>query len=91
MAKVTVKMFATVREAAGMDIVKIDAKDVSEVIVRLGETLGPSFRHLMNDLASDPDKIVILINGRNPGHSHALTQRLSDGDEVALFPPVSGG
>jgi molybdopterin synthase sulfur carrier subunit len=91
MAKVTVKMFATVREAAGRDIVMLDAKDVSDVLKRLGETQGPSFRLLLGELASDPDKIVILINGRNPGHSRALTQKLSDGDEVALFPPVSGG
>ncbi len=91
MAKVTVKMFATVREAAGTDTVKLDAKNVLEVLHRLGETLGPSFRCLMDQIVSDPDKIVILVNGRNPGHSRALLQKLSDGDEVALFPPVSGG
>lgn len=91
MAKVTVKMFATVSEAAGIDIIKLEAKDVSDILKRLGETQGPAFRRLLNELASDPDKIVILINGRNPGYPRAIVQTLSDGDEVALFPPVSGG
>jgi molybdopterin synthase sulfur carrier subunit len=91
MAKVTVRMFATVRDAAGTDEVKVDGKDVSEVLRILGQRFGPSFKRLLEGLSSDPDKLVILVNGRNPGSTRAVSQKLTDGDEVALFPPVSGG
>jgi molybdopterin synthase sulfur carrier subunit len=35
--------------------------------------------------------ITILINGKNIRDMEALATILSDGDEVAIFPPVSGG
>jgi molybdopterin synthase sulfur carrier subunit len=91
MAKVTVRMFATVREAAGTDSVKLEAESVSEALDLLSQKLRPPVKKLLAGFASDPEKIVILINGKNPGYSRALSQRLSDGDEIALFPPVSGG
>lgn len=91
MAKITVKMFATVREAAGTDSITLEAEDVSEALSCLRQKLGPSVKKLIDGLDRDPDRIVILVNGRNPGLSRALSLKLSDGDEVALFPPVSGG
>jgi len=91
MAKVTVRMFATVREAAGTDTVNLEAESVAEALERVSQRFGRSVKRLLDGLASDPESIVVLINGKNPGHSRALAQRLSDGDEIALFPPVSGG
>jgi molybdopterin synthase sulfur carrier subunit len=35
--------------------------------------------------------ITILVNGKNIREMEALATILSDGDEVAIFPPVSGG
>jgi molybdopterin synthase sulfur carrier subunit len=35
--------------------------------------------------------ITILVNGKNIREIEALATLLSDGDEVAIFPPVSGG
>jgi len=91
MAKVTVRMFATVREAAGTDSIDLEAESVSEALECLSQKLGHTVKKLLDGLVSDPESIVVLINGKNPGHSRALSQKLSDGDEIALFPPVSGG
>lgn len=91
MARVKVKLFATVREAAGTASVCLEAEDASEILDLLKERFGLSISRLLEDLDSDPDRIVILINGRNPGRVRSLSKRLSDGDEVAIFPPVSGG
>jgi molybdopterin synthase sulfur carrier subunit len=91
MAKVTVRMFATVREASGTDSIELEAESVSEALSILGRKLGPLVKKLLAGFDSEPEKIVILINGKNPGYSRALSRILSDGDEIALFPPVSGG
>lgn len=91
MARVTVKLFATIREAAGTDSVRVEAENSSEILDLLKAMFGSRLSRLLDNLDSDPDRIVILINGRNPGRPLALSQRLSDGDEVAIFPPVSGG
>ena len=38
-------------------------------------------------LVGDPDKLVVAVNDEYREHGYALT----DGDEAALIPPVSGG
>jgi molybdopterin synthase sulfur carrier subunit len=91
MARVIVKMFATVREAAGTDSVQVEAENVLELLETLKSMFGVRFSRTVSDLGSDQDRIVILINGRNPGRALALSRDLSEGDEVAIFPPVSGG
>lgn len=91
MARVTVRMYATVREAAGASSVDEEARDMPELLRKLGDRFGRSVSELLAKLASDPESMVILINGRNLGPSRSLTSRLENGDEVAIFPPVSGG
>ena len=91
MARVIVKFYATVREAVGTDCVRAQAESVADLIRVLGDMFGPRFSDLMSSIASDPDSIVVLINGRNPGRTRLLSKALSEGDEVAIFPPVSGG
>jgi molybdopterin synthase sulfur carrier subunit len=91
MARVTVKMFATVREAAGASSVQLEVKDTAELLAVLKETYGPHLSEIIDGYLSDPDRLVLLINGRNPGRSLVLSEDLSSGDEVAIFPPVSGG
>lgn len=34
---------------------------------------------------------LVLINGRYCGHADRDTQRLRDGDTLAVWPPVAGG
>ncbi len=80
--KVKVKYFASHREAAGLR--------EEEVIVEDGLTLSEVFDLLSSkhpDLAKFKNHTVFSVN-RNYAN---LDTKLKDDDELAMFPPVSGG
>ena len=75
-----VLLFAQAREAAGSGSVRVDGSTVQEVVDRLGERFGPAMVEVIS--ASR-----IWANGE-PAES---AQLVSEDDEVAVLPPVSGG
>ena len=80
--KVTVKLFAAYRDKVGASEVQLELPG--------GATLGDLTREMARRhpaLTSDPSKLVAAVNQEFRDHDYAL----SDGDEVALIPPVSGG
>lgn len=89
------KLFANLAEAAGVRRTDVD--------VSSGATVGDAFSALLDrypDLEAEVldddgelrDHIQLLRNGRNPFvTADGLETELKDGDELALFPPVSGG
>lgn len=91
MARVCVKMFATVREASGSPSAQFDASDLDELLSKLGDRFGTKLSRLLIEAKSDPERIIILLNGRNLNAVRARDAKLADGDEIAIFPPVSGG
>lgn len=79
---ITVKLFALMREKAGTDVIRLQVSDDSDVAQAL------------TVLAQQhPPLVPYLANARVALHmdfvEHAT--RLTEGDEVALIPPVSGG
>ncbi len=91
MARVSVKMFATVREAAGMQECALEADNLADLISKLRSSLGPALSKILDQLDSYPEGLVILVNGLNVNRGSRMTVKLRDGDDVAVFPPVSGG
>lgn len=91
MAKVKVKLFASVREAAGRAGGELEASNLAELVESMKSRYGPSLAGMLAGRERDPESVVILVNGRNVGRTPYGAVRLSDGDEVAVFPPVSGG
>ncbi len=58
----------------------------------LNLTGGPSVTDLLNEIAlSREETYMVLINGETSPPSGRDTQLLSDGDDVAIFPPMQGG
>lgn len=91
MARVSVRMFATVREAAGIAECEAEASDLDELLRALGSILGQGVADLVARAERDPDGLVILLNGRNVLPGSRKHTKLAEGDEVSIFPPVSGG
>jgi molybdopterin converting factor subunit 1 len=80
--KITIRFFASYREKAGTGQAVVDVSD-GATVGDLTSKLAESFP----DLTSRPAGLVVAVNQEYRDHSFEL----SDGDEAALIPPVSGG
>ena len=75
---ITVKFFASLRETLNRDVCSVDPADA--------HTAADAWR-LATDGSEFPDNTLIAINMDYANLEHPV----SDGDEVAFFPPVTGG
>lgn len=75
--KVTVRLFAGLRERAGTAERELDLPE--------GSRAGDAWNEL--DLGAEPPGLLLAVNRGYVGHDHEL----SEGDELAFIPPVSGG
>lgn len=74
------RLFASVREAAGTAQAVVDGATVGEVLDRARARFGPDF-------ARQLERSRVWLNGDDA----ALDAPVGDEDEVAVLPPVSGG
>lgn len=88
------KLFADLAEVAGGKHAEVDAEP--------GQTVGTALDELVADHPALGDRIYdddgelrdhinVLRNGANVFSEQGLETELHEGDELALFPPVSGG
>jgi molybdopterin converting factor subunit 1 len=80
--RVTVKLFARLRDIAGTPELVRDVEDGATVRA-LWDRLAAEFP----EMASYERSISVAVNADYARRD----QRLTDGDEVAFLPPVSGG
>ena len=79
-ADVTMLLFAAAREAAGTPRAAISASTVGEALDEARRRYGEAFIQVL-------ERSRVWLNG----DPVAPGQPLSDGDELAVLPPVSGG
>ena len=83
---VTVLFFASVRERLGCASVDVDLSltggDLDGLQAYLYSTQGDSWREVLAQ-----DNIIRAVNQQVVQDNHAL----AEGDEIAFFPPVTGG
>jgi sulfur-carrier protein len=78
MMSVRVKVFASLREQLGVAEMTLNAAPVLSA-AQVWAALSPN--------SPPPDNLLIAINQ----HYASLDSAVADGDEVAFFPPVTGG
>ena len=79
--KIEALLFASYREKAGVGRMMLDLGD-GATVRDLAEAVVSEFPGL-----PEPERIVVAVNNEYQEHDFVL----SDGDEAALIPPVSGG
>ena len=87
------KLFADLAEIAGgreIDVAAEPGDTVGDALDALIEA-HPDLRDRVLDDGEVADHVNVLRNGRNVHQDGGLDATLEAGDELALFPPVSGG
>ena len=76
------RLFASYRERVGQAELALDLPEGATA-----GSLATEIARRFPDLTRDPGKLVVAVNQEYRDHGYGL----SDEDEVALIPPVSGG
>ena len=89
-----VKLFANLAETAGERELTVEVSSDQTLAELLEELFNehPALREEILDDAVLQDHITILVNGEKIPHTESgLEAVVSSDDEIAIFPPVSGG
>lgn len=91
--RLTLKFFATFREAVGSKTIEREFEDEATVGAILA-ALESEFEGLSGRLLDDGDlkpQINVLLEGREVLHMDGVDTVATDGDTLSIFPPVAGG
>jgi molybdopterin synthase sulfur carrier subunit len=83
--KIRIVFFASLREALGeaeMELELDTGLKIQDVVQLLGVSRGEDWLQTLST-----DKVLVAVNHTMVDHQHLLEQ----GDELAFYPPVTGG
>jgi sulfur-carrier protein len=91
--KIRVKTFAQIKDILGADSSPEypDGTSMKELLKSLRQKAGESENQLFSREGELHSHLVLMMNGTRIYEEDIESIILSEGDEIALFPPVSGG
>jgi molybdopterin synthase sulfur carrier subunit len=95
---VSVRFFTTLRELTGkkeetLEFSKNETVTVQSLLKYLAKLHGKSFAEYVYDHKTGEVRgfLQLLVNGRSTSSFEGLNTKLSEGDVLAIIPPVGGG
>lgn len=91
--KIRIKTFAQIKEILGADsfLEYPDGVSMKELLKTLRQKAGESEDQLFSRDGNLHGHLVLMMNGIRIHKEDIESTTLSEGDEIVLFPPVSGG
>ena len=90
MSKIKIRLFANFREFTKTSEIEIEGDTVQEILERICERFK-GLEYILFKHGKLQPFVNIFLNGENLPGSDGLDKSLHHGDEIAIFPPVSGG
>lgn len=90
---VMIRFFAQFSELIGTDISTELSPDVTlaNLIKQVASKNKEGYDAIFDENGTFREFVIIMRNGKRLDTVHAANARIKDGDEIAVFPPVSGG
>ena len=91
--KARVRFFARFRELLGTDIV-VEPRAGTSFAAVVREVAGrkkEGYNAIFDEKGTFRDFVILMRNGKRVEATDAEKILIADGDEIAVFPPVSGG
>lgn len=91
--EVKVKFFSNFRDLAGTAVTQLEAINVRDLLEKLVDR-NEGLKDALVDSESDRELksgVTVMLNGRNVRFLDGLDTELSEGDTLAIFPPIGGG
>ena len=91
--RVKVRLFGEFREAAGKETVELELPVEADCEAALRELVRvePKLSNLLFSEGGLRDHLHVFLNGENVSHREGLKTKLSEGDVLTFFAPISGG
>jgi molybdopterin synthase sulfur carrier subunit len=87
-----VKFFAFIRDYTGSKEVYADScHTLRELLNNLCSRYGNRLSEKLFTRDGLSEDIIIMVNGRHIGHLNGLDTKLTENDEISIFPRVAGG
>jgi sulfur-carrier protein len=91
--KVHLKAFASFKDILGKekDVDVKEGSSVGELLEDLSSKNTKLKDAIFDETGQLRDYVILMKNRKSIEHMEGLNTKLSDGDEVAILPPVAGG
>jgi molybdopterin synthase sulfur carrier subunit len=91
--KVRVRFFARFRELLGTDIIAepVSGMNLATLVREVARRNREGYTAIFDENGPFREFVILMRNGKRVEAADAEKTEVADGDEIAVFPPVSGG